>query len=108
MGVSRIRRTATKRRSLALAATHARTCDTGSLERPVRGELKSRKKTADRESPHLHCATQQPGWKQVYAVPVCGSLMRALPEKEGGIDAGNNVSGTRSQKDYSRSQPERA
>ncbi len=29
LGVSRIRRTATKRRSLALAAAHAGTCDTG-------------------------------------------------------------------------------
>lgn len=34
--------------------------------------------------------------------------MRASPGKSTGIDAGNNVSGTRSQKDYSGSQPERA
>jgi hypothetical protein len=92
LGVSRIRRTATKRRSLALAASHAGTCETGVFKRPVRRGIRRRKKTKD-WSHSSEQRTEQPGWTEVYAVPVSGSLMRALPKKGSEIEAGNNVSG---------------
>jgi hypothetical protein len=65
LGVSRIRRTATKRRSLALAAAHAGTCKTGIFKRPVRKGTKQKEENEKLESMHLNCATEQPCWTDV-------------------------------------------
>src|SRR6266446_10440627 len=75
LGVSRIRRTATQRRSLALAASHAGTCDTGIFKRPVRGG--SAERNDELKSLNLNCATEQHGWTEIYAVHLSRSLMRA-------------------------------
>jgi hypothetical protein len=71
-GVSRTRRAATKRRSLALAAAHARTCETGIFKRPVRGESQKEENNG-LESAQLNGIPEQPGWTEIYVVPVSGT-----------------------------------
>jgi hypothetical protein len=61
LGVSRIRRTETKRRSLALAASHAGTCETGIFKRHwMKGSLERERERLTRVRT-LNCAASQTG-----------------------------------------------
>lgn len=44
---------------------------------------------------HLNCVAGQPGWTEVYAVLLFGSLMRPLRENGSGIQAVNKIAGNK-------------